>query len=160
MRARALLLGRESASSGVTASGSESLKTQRRFSVMGLHQMLLVCFRGCKLRSAQKFNEVNVMVTPCPMRPLGSQMGLKIYGARGLVRVTVRNKDVPAKPHRNGACKACKGKACKGDGFGGLAPDPSVSRMCVSRCLWTRPGRSKRRRRCRPKNVRKKERRK
>ena len=147
-------LGRESASSGVTASGSESLKTQRRFSVMGLHQMLLVCFCGCKLRSAQKFSEVNVMVTPCPMRPLGSQMGLKIYGARGLVRVTVRNKDVPAKPHRNGACKACKG-----DGFG-PAIDRSVSRMCVSRCLWTRPGRSKRRRRCRPKNVRKKERRK
>jgi len=41
MRARALLLGRESAS-GVTASGSESLKTQCRFSEMELHQMLLV----------------------------------------------------------------------------------------------------------------------
>jgi hypothetical protein len=130
------------------ASGSESLKTQCRFSEMELHQMLLVFLWLQTMLSAQKFSELNVMVTPRPMRPLGSQMGLKIWGLETSACHCEEQRYASQTPSQ-WSMQSLQGRRVRPS-----SRSKRVAYVCVS--LRVDTSRSKRRRRCRRKNVRKK----
>jgi hypothetical protein len=115
---------------------------------MELHQMLLVFLWLQTMLSAQKFSELNVMVTPRPMRPLGSQMGLKIWGLETSACHCEEQRYASQTPSQ-WSMQSLQGRRVRPS-----SRSKRVAYVCVS--LRVDTSRSKRRRRCRRKNVRKK----